>query len=68
MKQTWSEYWWSWIITPRPIQDPIELQKSTEIIHNKIMKTTTKTKYDHVIIQLKLVLQKRIENDNNATL
>jgi len=74
-RQTWSEYWWSWIITPRPEIDPIELKKSNEIIQNKIMrrspevglphlmKATTKTKYDHVITELKFVLQKR-----NATL
>jgi hypothetical protein len=61
--QTWSQYWWSWIVTPRPIQDPIELKKSTEIIQNKVMKATRKTKYDSVITELKIVLQKR-----NATL
>jgi hypothetical protein len=59
MKQTWSQYWWSWIITPRPIQDPIELKISNEIIQNKIMKATRKTKYDNVITELKIVLQKR---------
>jgi len=67
-RQTWTEYLLSWIITPRPIQDPIELKKSTEIIQNKIMKATTKTKYDLVITELKLALQKRIHTDNNATL
>jgi len=57
--QTWSEYWLSWFITPRPIQDPIELKKSTEMIKDRFMKATTKTKYDSVITELKLVLQKR---------
>jgi len=58
-RQTWSEYWWSWIITPRPEIDPIELKISNEIIQNKIMKATRKTKYDNVITELKYVLQKR---------
>ena len=59
IRQTWSQYLWSFIITPRPIQDPIELKKSTEIIQNKVMKATRKTKYDNVITELKIVLQKR---------
>ena len=66
-EQTWSEYLWSWIITPRPSEAP-----RTPILHpaleEKMILSKQKSKYDNVITELKVVLQKRIHSDNNATL
>jgi hypothetical protein len=57
-KQTWSEYIWSWIITPRPSEAP-----RTPLLHpaleEKIQMKTQMSKYDLVIEELKIVLQKK---------
>jgi hypothetical protein len=65
-EQTWYEYLWSWIITPRPSEAP-----RTPILHpaleEKIQMKTQMSKYDLVVKELKLVLQKRNDDVRNTT-
>ena len=65
-EQTWFEYFASFIIKPRPSEAP-----RTQILHpaleEKIILSKQMSKYDLVIEELKVVLQKRNANVRDTT-
>lgn len=62
-QQTWSEWFMSWIITPRP-SEHIKAPLLHPILEEKIQIRNQMNKYDEVINELKTVLGKRKRHES----